>query len=160
MEFCGPRRSIDCEDFFSAPVPFLFGRSRFGFSESFYFALITPRAFEGFVRPSFCCRFAGAGKSIFRGIEAKQVVATPGCFADQSFGERANFRVFVYLVPRLVLDRVVENDFSEGNFFLRRVSSFLVAVSSAGRRVSDSKRKAKAEEGLCCALDEDPMRCV
>lgn len=62
----------------------------------------------------------GAGKSIFRGIEAKQV-ATPGCFADQSSGERANFRVFVFLVPRLVLDRVVENDFSEGNFFLGRV---------------------------------------
>lgn len=120
MEFCGPRRSIDCEDIFSAPVPFLCGRSRFGFSESFYFALRTRRPFEGFVRASFCCRFVGAGKSIFRGIEAKQV-ATPGCFADQNFGERANFRVFVFVVSRLVLDRVVENDFSEGSFFLGRV---------------------------------------
>ncbi len=70
LEFCGPRRSIDCEDFFSAPFPFLCGRSRCGFSESFYFALRTLRPFEGFVRAFFCGRFVGAGNSIFG--ESKQ----------------------------------------------------------------------------------------
>jgi hypothetical protein len=72
LELCGLRRLIDCEDFFFAPVPFQFGRSRFGFFESFYFALITPRVFEGFVHASFCCHFVGVGKNIFWGIEAKQ----------------------------------------------------------------------------------------
>ncbi len=38
------------------------------------------------------------------------------------------------------------------------MSNFLVAVSSAGRRVSDSKRKGKGEEGLCCPLDDLSLR--
>ncbi len=51
--------------------------------------------------------------------ESKQIKSLLlGGFADQSFGERANFRVFVFVVSRLVLDRVVENDFQREIFSL------------------------------------------